>query len=494
MDDERHIFWLRGWAGTGKSTIALTIAREYHSKDCLGASFFFSRGETDVSRAGMLVTSIAVQLAQWSKALRDLIHEAILNNAEIVSKSLRHQWKKLIIEPLSKLEGGLVRKPLVIVIDALDECDGEKDIQRVIQLLADAQVLRIVRIRVLLTSRPEKHVLHGFSKVPDSYPWEFVLQDIPKSVVDHDIFVFLEYELKEIGQEWSINPNWPSEHDIKCLVSNASGLFIWAATACRIIREGRQFAAKRLSTLLQSGTSINEPEEQLSRIYIMVLENSVGHDYKEQEREDLCRMLRQILGSIVILFSSLSVFSLARLLHMPKEEVDRTLKDLHSILDIPKDPSYLIRLHHPSFRDFLLDKKRCSDPHFCVDEEKAHQALAHCCIQLMADIKNGLREDICGLHSPGALASEVQGNLIEQFLPVELQYACRYWVSHLQRSESRLYDEGQVHLFLKQHLLHWLEALSLIGKTSEGVYAIILLESMVTVSYTFKRTRGSRLS
>ena len=197
-------------------------------------------------------------------------------------------------------------------------------------------------------------------------------------------------------------------------------------------------------------------------------------------------MLRHILGSIVILFSSLSIISLARLLDTHEEEVNQTLVDLHSILDIPKDPSCPIRLHHPSFRDFLLDEKRCSDTHFWVDEKKAQGILADRCIRLMADPKNGLRKDICGLHTPGVLASEVHGDLIEQCLPPELQYACRYWVQHLKRSESQLHDEGQVHLFLRQHLLHWLEALSLIGKTSEGVHAIILLESMVRVSYALR--------
>jgi hypothetical protein len=62
-----------------------------------------------------------------------------------------------------------------------------------------------------------------------------------------------------------------------------------------------------------------------------------------------------------------------------------------------------------------------------------------------------------------------------------LQYACRYWVQHLQSSESSLADNGQVHVFLREHLLHWLEALSLIKKTSEGVLAIISLESLVIV-------------
>ena len=492
-DDERYIFWLCGWAGTGKSTIARTVAREYASKGRLGASFFFSRGKGDVHDASMFVTSIAVQLAQSSKALRDLIYEAILSKPGIVSKTLRDQWQKLILEPLSKLEAGLVPKPVVIVIDALDECDGENDIQQVVQLLADAQVLRTVRFRVFITSRPEIPIRHGFSEISDAHHRDFVLQDISKSIVEHDIHVFLETKFKTIRQKWGINPNWPSEHDIRRLVLSAGGLFIWAATACRFIWQGRQLAARRLSILLQSGSSINKPEEQLNKIYTTVLKNSVGHDYEDQEREDLSQMLRQILGSIVILFSSLSTISLARLLDTHEEEVDQTLVDLHSILDIPKDPSCPIRLHHPSFRDFLLDEKRCSDTHFLVDEKKAQGVLADRCIRLMADPKNGLRRDICGLHAPGALAREVHGNLMERRLPPELQYACRYWVQHLQRSEFQLCDDGQVHLFLRQHLLHWLELLSLIGKTSEGVHAIILLESMVRANVV-KRTQGVRLT
>lgn len=92
-DDERYIFWLCGWAGAGKSTIARTVAREYASKGGLGASFF-SRGKGDVHDASMFVTSIAVQLAQSSKALRDLIYEAILSKPGIVSKTLRRPVAK----------------------------------------------------------------------------------------------------------------------------------------------------------------------------------------------------------------------------------------------------------------------------------------------------------------------------------------------------------------------------------------------------------------
>ena len=61
--DERCIFWLNGLAGTGKSTIARTVALEYFERKRLRASFFFSRGSGDVSYASKFFTSIAIRLA-----------------------------------------------------------------------------------------------------------------------------------------------------------------------------------------------------------------------------------------------------------------------------------------------------------------------------------------------------------------------------------------------------------------------------------------------
>jgi hypothetical protein len=36
----------------------------------------------------------------------------------------------------------------------------------------------------------------------------------------------------------------------------------------------------------------------------------------------------------------------------------QTLERLQAILDVPKDVAGLLRLHRPSFRDFLLNKDR----------------------------------------------------------------------------------------------------------------------------------------
>jgi len=40
--NSKCIFWLNGMAGTGKSTISRTIARELAEKKRLAASFFFT--------------------------------------------------------------------------------------------------------------------------------------------------------------------------------------------------------------------------------------------------------------------------------------------------------------------------------------------------------------------------------------------------------------------------------------------------------------------
>jgi hypothetical protein len=165
-------------------------------------------------------------------------------------------------------------------------------------------------------------------------------------------------------------------------------------------------------------------------------------------------------------------------LHLQKEDIIRALEDLHTTLDIPKDPTSLLRLHHPSFRDFLLSKDRCGE--FWVDEKEVHRNLATRCIQLMSQ---KLKKDVCELYAPGYQASQVESSRMQKCLPPEVQYACLYWVQHLQRSGSQAYDDNDIYQFLQVHLLHWLEALGWMGKTSEGIQAILSLEAHVPVSY-----------
>src|ERR1051325_1268843 len=95
------------------------------------------------------------------------------------------------------------------------------------------------------------------------------------------------------------------------------------------------------------------------------------------------------------------------------------------------------------------------------------------CIQCL---QSNLKRDVCNLKMPGKARAEVNEKDITNFLPAHVQYACRYWVSHLLQSKSRIKDGDRVHTFLQYHFLHWLEALSLIGKMTESVAMITALQ------------------
>ncbi|KAH0558701.1 hypothetical protein GP486_004650 [Trichoglossum hirsutum] len=193
--------------------------------------------------------------------------------------------------------------------------------------------------------------------------------------------------------------------------------------------------------------------------------------------EKRCERFKQVVGPIAILFKLLPATVLAEVIDVEAELVKVTLRSLHSVLDVPESQDSPIRLLHPSFRDFLLDEQRCSDHRFWVYDWKAHTNLAESCLRLMS--KN-LRSDICGLHIPGTLTSDVESSRVRNCLPVAVQYACCYWVGHLRQGDISLCgDNGQVHIFLREHFLHWLEALSLMGKISEGVLMLTDLLSIL---------------
>ena len=335
-----------------------------------------------------------------------------------------------------------------------------------------------VRLRIFLTSRPEIPIRNGIHRIPQAEHQDFILQDIPLAIVNHDISLFLEHNLGIIRREWTLGADWPGEVRLSKLVHKSSGLFIWAATACRFINEGQEFAEDRLNEILKGTSSEGTPEQHLDQIYLTVLQSSIPNTFRPPEEVQLYARQQIILGSIAILLSPLSAASLAKVINISGTQVTQTLERLQAILDVPKDVANFLRLHHPSFRDFLFNKDRCGD--FWVDEKEAHQILAAGCIQLMSQT---LKKDICEMHAPGSQASHVESSRIQKCLPPEVQYACLYWVQHLQRSGSQAYDGGEAHRFLQAHLLHWLEALGWMGKASEGIQAILSLEANVLVSY-----------
>ena len=470
-------------AGTGKSTIARTVAHDWAKHKQLGGSFFFSRGQADLSGTAKFFSTLATQLANEIPVLKPLVCKAIIDNPDIFQRGRGDQWKVLILQPLLQLaRESPPPEPIILVVDALDECENEQDARLILQLFSQARDLnaQAVRMRIFVTSRPETPIRLGFrNDIPASDHQDFILHHISQPTIEHDITVFLRHELEIIrrDREGCTSQSWPGAAKIELLCKKACGLFIYASTACRFIGDRSWDPEENLSIVLRDDYVGQSPTGGLDDMYTKILMRSITPGSRDEQRQGA--QFRQIVGSIVVLFDSLPTVAFCRLLGIPEEVVRLRLHCLHSVLDIPPGQEDQIRLIHPSFRDFLLNKDRCSDLRFWVAEEAAHKDLFVNCLSLLS---NKLGKDICNLQHPGTLASEVGSRVVESCIPLDVQYACCNWVYHLRESNTMLRDNDQIHRFFQQHFLHWLEALSLIGKMSDSIHLVQTLEALLSVS------------
>jgi len=481
-DNEKSpaIFWLSGLAGTGKSTIAQTVAKRYHEDRRLAASFFFSRASGEVNHAGNFVTTIAVQLANSIPKLKSKICDAITSRSDIASLSLDDQWQDLVIRPIKSIQDEDSLSKYVLVVDALDECDDQNNIEIILQHLAEVQSLPGLQLRVLLTSRPEAPIQYGFTQMQRAEYQDFVLHNIEPVIIDQDISVFLTHRLEQIRRKFKLKAGWADNSAIADLVRNSGGLFIWAATACRFIEEDVLLAETRLFSLRsQEGSSTLPPERKLDEIYTTVLANSARGEYDAREVQRMHSLFRQVVGPIVILQDPLSVASLAALLREDVATLRRVLTNLHSVLSVPEpeDDSTTIRPLHPSFRDFLLNPNRCLDHKYFIDKGLVHRTIYERCLEIMS---KHLRRDICNLQRPAARKIDLSSLEVTRHIPPDVQYACLFWVYHFRRIEIET-SRHDIESFLQQHFLHWLEALALLGRLSDAVNMIRVLDALDTL-------------
>lgn len=92
-----------------------------------------------------------------------------------------------------------------------------------------------------------------------------------------------------------------------------------------------------------------------------------------------------------------------------------------------------------------------------------------------------LTRNIYRLLSYGIRQEDVGRHAIFQYVSQVLRYSCHYWAYHFTNSESDA-SETEVFLFLKELVLHWLNAMSLMDFASKSIDIINILPSGLGVS------------
>ncbi|RSM18669.1 hypothetical protein CDV31_002389 [Fusarium ambrosium] len=500
------IFWLHGMAGTGKTSVALTVANALNEREpftaggtppstaFLGASFFFKQGDATRNSTRGFFPTLARCLAEVFPDLKSHIVSAINDRLAIGTKAPPQQLRHLIVEPLSVLDDEtFLPVRLVVVVDALDECLKQTEAEELIEMLATLEQLHQVQLRLLITSRRDKHLLGSFERLPSVLYRPLLLDKVQASVEKDesmdDITLYISHTLARIADKHGVSQDWIDEAEIHKLCQKADGLFIYAATVCRFIdaedfadEEARQ---ERLEQIFDDEGEADSPQQKVDEIYLKVLSFPHLDKSTKKTRERIFARTGTVLGFLAVLFEPVSVSALGLLAALSRETLDGILRQLNSIVSIPQDEKAPLGLVHLSFRDFILSEERSKPLQFRVQEAEMHRHVLRRCLDIMS---SELCQDICRVVSPGKLASEVPRCQIEQSIPQHLGYACRYWVDHLAelhqdcRLEAGLSDTGEIHTFLKERFLYWLEAMSLIGETPTIITIINQLQDMISPS------------
>ncbi|KAF4417131.1 Vegetative incompatibility protein HET-E-1 [Colletotrichum fructicola] len=478
-DSGEPLFWLAGPAGTGKSTIARTIADTLDREDRLVSGYFFKRGEQGRNNTTRLFPTLAAQLCEAIPAFKDCLQKSLnsLDRDAVEKKGLEAQFNQLLWRPLVDLSFDTSRLTKVIIIDALDECERPDHLRQVLALLSKLGAVNTVSLRVLVTSRSTSAVMAAFDGVRYR---NSDLETEHRDETRNDVATFLKRRFASIKNRWEIKETWPDQRQLDRLIylsTTPTPLFIYAATLCRFIDDPdeQEDPVDQLDLWLNQSNS-NTP--QLDQIYLPILHYVLFGSYNTQEKpkplaENLRMELFDVLGAVVLVATPLSKKTIAALLGIPNRRVALRLRHLHAVLSVPHDADTPVQLLHKSFSDFLLSPKGQSHYDYGVDAAQTHAMLAAKCIQRM---KDGLRRNICNVEKPDIRRDEIDKEVMDTYATADLRYACLHWVYHLQQSRGSLGDD--VCEFLNKHFLHWLGVLALLGKVSHGAAAIKQLINM----------------
>jgi hypothetical protein len=466
--DKPNILWIRGSPGAGKTTISSTLASKYPS-----AKFFFRRDVAHLRGPTPVWRCLAYDLAGLSVTLKERIATVLKEKlTQPADADVEEQFENLIEVPLRDCAEGLCPKHLVTIVDALDECSSDDKQWRPF-LLSLRRWSRLPKaFKLVITSRDYLDIRKTLVDI--SQHVELSTGDGVDPRTSSDLQHFFTTRFAEIAEEYSpsLPPDWPGPAKVAELTRYAAGLFIWAETVLNFIRNGDP--ERRL---LRISDKSREAGASVDNLYREILESAV-HGLLEDERE----ILDTVLGAIVIAKDPLRYCDLQKLMRVPATMMQFIVGKLGPVISTSGSDGPL-RACHKSFADFLLDDTRSAS--FAVDSATQSMNLARACLQQM---NKELRFNILGLSTSHCFNGDIpdRESRINRAISTSLIHSSCYWAEYLgDRAGNGVHDHavlGELKEFLYEHLLHWLEVLSLIQGVSSATQLLLRAGGWIVVS------------
>jgi hypothetical protein len=205
------------------------------------------------------------------------------------------------------------------------------------------------------------------------------------------------------------------------------------------------------------------------------LEKSYAHTLREAVKDDggdisdeSALHVHDILELVIFAREALTLQAISDLLDIDRNELQVYLSTLSLVLVLPDDggPDGVVRQSHQSFADFVLQQGHLVHPKLVFDSAIAQKNIAEHCIRQLNKL---LHMNICRIQDPSLFNVEVPDlvALLKQHVTAALRYSCRFWATHCMEHIRVAGSPAQLphglDQFCEEHLLHWIEVLSLTG-------------------------------
>jgi hypothetical protein len=424
------IFWLTGDPGSGKSALAASVARFCKDDDILWAQYFINRSIDQTTQPTKYFPSIARQLADRSPEVRHGIYSALQKEKSLLDNFSVHQAQNIFTSALKEAVRLDPSKPVVVIIDGLDETDPK-------QVRNTAEVFRALfqdipqGAKVMITSRTDECIRHTFSSNSGLGVLAGIHLDTAEDSSIRDVAFFLEQRLESISNCHGImswKTQWFREERFQDLCNHAAGLFIWAVTVLNFIEDQiENWGPTCLDYILPE--LIHRDLDGINDLYSTILRLT----HRGIADEALEAVFRHVVGAIIVLQEPLSVGNLKDLLqldvrHEPNSvarpvDLKHFVSRLRTVLvpgrEVVTDAT-IPRVHN-SFREFIT---AYAEERFRVKVDASHREIGEKCLHRLSSF------------SRQTLDTHPDKAVPLQYFPVDLRYACLFWAIHLRGDES----------------------------------------------------------
>jgi len=464
QDDPMRIFWLAGLAGTGKTSIAVTLCcmLQNDAKVLFGGAFFCSRttNVTELTDARHIIPTLATALAMRLPSFASALAAELNTDPHVALKPISGQISILLQQPLAAVSS--LASPVIFVVDALDECSNENEVKKLLQAISTLACDATVKF--ILTSRPETHI--STSPISSSDTNSILrLHTIDLAEITEDVRLYIN----DAFSRQPLDEKWYTESDVIALADRAEGLFIFASTIISYILDtespGRRMA--RLQKVL-SAVNTEAATGPLDAMYDLVVTRAASARKTDTEELD---ETKRVLACILTARVPLSIRALAELLNCEATELRGSLQQLHSVVHVPDEYDQPgLRTLHASFGDYLFER---AAQRVRISRTLGDDALARGCIQLM---QKRLHFNVS--QSRSSFEPNLQAALDN--ITLSLKYACMQWVYHIEKLRHTSMLDNEIYNSFRPRFLFWLEVMSVLGQVQRA--AAMLIMAIASVS------------